>query len=186
MLWNVEESKPRASLKIQVSYEWCRVLYISTCFAPDILSGQCCSSNVCSVSYLSYHSISLHMTLSDVWKPSTFAPPDLRALLPPVVIGVMMWHYRRCDSYRRQLYPGLRRLLETPPLYVVDNFFTALECDALMALAGNYMVVSPVVGAGAGEVSESRTSSSCFLAREDLPTVCSKVCSCCFDVRGTV
>ncbi|CAM9687305.1 unnamed protein product [Ectocarpus fasciculatus] len=37
------------------------------------------------------------------------------------------------------------------------------------------MIVSPVVGAGAGEVSESRTSSSCFLAREDLPTVCHKV-----------
>lgn len=62
-----------------------------------------------------------------------------------------------------------------PSLYVVDDFFSALECDALMALANNYMVVSPVVGAGAGEVSTSRTSSSCFLAREDLPTVCSKV-----------
>ena len=74
-----------------------------------------------------------------------------------------------------QLYPGLRTLWETPPLYVVDDFFTAPECDALMALASNYMIASPVVGAGAGEVSESRTSSSCFLAREDLPTVCSKV-----------
>eukprot|EP00752_Nemacystus_decipiens_P012665 g11219.t1 len=73
------------------------------------------------------------------------------------------------------LYPGLRTLWETPPLYVVDDFFTAPECDALMALASNYMIASPVVGAGAGEVSESRTSSSCFLAREDLPTVCSKV-----------
>eukprot|EP00903_Cladosiphon_okamuranus_P015949 g14732.t1 len=73
------------------------------------------------------------------------------------------------------LYPGLRTLWETPPLYVVDDFFTAPECDALMALASNYMIASPVVGAGAGEVSESRTSSSCFLAREDLPTVCRKV-----------
>lgn len=74
-----------------------------------------------------------------------------------------------------QLYPGLRRILEAPPVYVVDDFFTHAECDALIALAGNYMVVSPVVGKGAGEISESRTSSSCFLAREDLPTVCSKV-----------
>ncbi|CAN0157183.1 unnamed protein product [Ectocarpus sp. 4 AP-2014] len=73
------------------------------------------------------------------------------------------------------LYPGLRNLREMPPLYVVDDFFSGPECDALIALAGNYMIVSPVVGAGAGEVSESRTSSSCFLAREDLPTVCHKV-----------
>lgn len=50
-----------------------------------------------------------------------------------------------------------------------------MECDALMVLADKYMIISPVVGAGAGEISESRTSSSCFLAREDVPTVCSKV-----------
>lgn len=65
--------------------------------------------------------------------------------------------------------------METPPLYVVDDFFSGPECDALMALANNYMIASPVVGAGAGEVNASRTSSSCFLAREDLPTVCTKV-----------
>lgn len=82
--------------------------------------------------------------------------------------------HRRATALH-QLYPGLRALWETPPLYVVDDFFTAPECDALMALASNYMIASPVVGAGAGEVSESRTSSSCFLAREDLPTVCRKV-----------
>lgn len=66
-------------------------------------------------------------------------------------------------------------MLDSPPLYAVDNFFSNEECHALMTLAGDYMVTSPVVGAGAGEISESRTSSSCFLAREDLPTVCSKV-----------
>ena len=65
--------------------------------------------------------------------------------------------------------------MESPPVYVVDDFFSHPECDALMALANNYMIISPVVGAGAGEISESRTSSSCFLAREDLPTVCRKV-----------
>lgn len=58
---------------------------------------------------------------------------------------------------------------------MVDDFFTGPECDALMVLANNYMIASPVVGAGAGEVNASRTSSSCFLAREDLPTVCRKV-----------
>lgn len=85
------------------------------------------------------------------------------------------WNKRTGFLVPEQLYPGLRNLWETPPLYVVDDFFSGPECDALIALAGNYMIVSPVVGAGAGEVSESRTSSSCFLAREDLPTVCHKV-----------
>lgn len=66
-------------------------------------------------------------------------------------------------------------MVENPPLFAVDDFFSGPECDALVVLAGNYMIASPVVGAGAGEVSESRTSSSCFLAREDLPTVCQKV-----------
>ncbi|CAN0073574.1 unnamed protein product [Discosporangium mesarthrocarpum] len=72
-------------------------------------------------------------------------------------------------------YPGLREVLDSPPLFMVDGFLSHEECDALMALANDYMVVSPVVGQGAGEVSTSRTSSSCFLAREDLPSVCSKV-----------
>ncbi|CAM9321988.1 unnamed protein product [Choristocarpus tenellus] len=72
-------------------------------------------------------------------------------------------------------YPGLQKLVDIPPVFIVNDFFTAAECEALMVLAQNYMVVSPVVGQGAGEVSASRTSSSCFLAREDLPSVCSKV-----------
>ena len=39
------------------------------------------------------------------------------------------------------------------------------------------MTPAPVVGAGNGEVSVSRTSSTCYLAREDLPTICTKVCA---------
>ena len=37
------------------------------------------------------------------------------------------------------------------------------------------MTPAPVVGPGNGEVSVSRTSSTCYLAREDLPSVCTKV-----------
>lgn len=36
-------------------------------------------------------------------------------------------------------------------------------------------MVAPVVGKGAGEISHSRTSSTCYLAREDLPLLLNKV-----------
>merc|ERR1712072_1575974 len=43
--------------------------------------------------------------------------------------------------------------------------------------AQGHMTPAPVVGAGNGEVGVSRTSSTCYLAREDLPTICTKVCA---------
>ena len=39
------------------------------------------------------------------------------------------------------------------------------------------MTPAPVVGPGNGEVSVSRTSSTCYLAREDLPSLVSRVCA---------
>jgi len=74
-------------------------------------------------------------------------------------------------------YPGLRAVTTSPPVYTVEDFLTAQECAALIAAARNHMTAAPVVGPGNGEVSVSRTSSTCYLAREDLPTVCTKVCA---------
>jgi prolyl 4-hydroxylase len=72
-------------------------------------------------------------------------------------------------------YPGLRVLNSHPPMFCVDNFLTDYECDFLIAHAQDAFGPAPVVGKGAGEVSPSRTSSTCYLAREDLPDALRKV-----------
>lgn len=86
-----------------------------------------------------------------------------RPLIPPVFNGV------------NPNYPGLRLLNTTPPVYVVENFLTCLECDLLILAANDSWSPAPVVGKGAGEISPSRTSSTCYLAREDLPDYLRKV-----------
>ncbi|CAB9516135.1 Probable prolyl 4-hydroxylase [Seminavis robusta] len=72
-------------------------------------------------------------------------------------------------------YPGLRVLNANPPVFAVDNFLTPLECQFLVAVAADSFGPAPVVGKGAGEVSPSRTSSTCYLSREDLPDLMRKV-----------
>ncbi|CAM9529241.1 unnamed protein product [Chrysoparadoxa australica] len=72
-------------------------------------------------------------------------------------------------------YPGLKMIHASPLFYSVENFLTPQDCEALAAAASQSMGPSPVVGAGAGEVSVSRTSSSCFFPREELPGLVAKV-----------
>ncbi len=72
-------------------------------------------------------------------------------------------------------YPGLQQIHHDPPLFKVENFLTAEECDHLISVANDSFAPAPVVGAGAGVVSQTRTSSTCYLAREDLPALCRKV-----------
>jgi hypothetical protein len=72
-------------------------------------------------------------------------------------------------------YPGVQQLHGHPPVYRVDNFLTYVECDFLIQAAEGNWSPAPVVGRGAGEVSPSRTSSTCYLAREDLPDYMRKV-----------
>ena len=74
-------------------------------------------------------------------------------------------------------YPGLTAVHTDPPVFTVANFLSEAECDDLINSAQGHMTPAPVVGAGNGEVSVSRTSSTCYLAREDLPTICTKVCA---------
>jgi prolyl 4-hydroxylase len=86
-----------------------------------------------------------------------------RPLVPPVYNGV------------NPNYPGLRVLHQNPPLFIIDNFLSPLECEFLIAAGSDSFSPAPVVGKGAGEVSPSRTSSTCYLAREDLPDLMRKV-----------
>jgi len=86
-----------------------------------------------------------------------------RPTVPPVYNGINL------------NYPGVHMLHATPPVYAVENFLTPFECDFLVAAANDSWSPAPVVGKGAGEVSASRTSSTCYLAREDLPDYLRKV-----------
>lgn len=95
--------------------------------------------------------------------PPVLTVQDFPSMVPPVYNGV------------NPNYPGLRLLNSTPPIFCVDNFLTAPECDFLIHSAHDCFGPAPVVGQGAGEVSPSRTSSTCYLAREDLPNLMRKV-----------
>lgn len=68
-------------------------------------------------------------------------------------------------------YPGLSIANSSPSIFVVDNFLSPEKCDLLIQSATPFMIPAPVVGAGNGEVSASRTSTTCFIAREDVPSV---------------
>lgn len=72
-------------------------------------------------------------------------------------------------------YPGLHKIYSDPPIFKVDNFLTPEECSQLIGIASDSFAPAPVVGEGAGVVSETRTSSTCYLAREDLPGLVRKV-----------
>ena len=72
-------------------------------------------------------------------------------------------------------YPNLRVLHQHPPVFAVDDFLTQTECNFLISVAQDSFTAAPVVGKGAGQVSPSRTSTTCYLAREDLPLLLEKV-----------
>mmetsp|Transcript_30808 Transcript_30808/g.50884 ORF Transcript_30808/g.50884 Transcript_30808/m.50884 type:complete len:394 (+) Transcript_30808:28-1209(+) len=93
---------------------------------------------------------------------SQFCVQD-RPLVPPVYNGV------------NPNYPGLRLLNANPPVFAVDQFLNPFECQFLVHSANDCFGPAPVVGRGAGEISASRTSSTCYLAREDLPDYLRKV-----------
>lgn len=72
-------------------------------------------------------------------------------------------------------YPGLRVLSSDPPVFAIDDFLSPAECDFLINAASDALQTAPVVGRGAGEVTVARTSSTCFLARQDLPEYMDKI-----------
>jgi prolyl 4-hydroxylase len=72
-------------------------------------------------------------------------------------------------------YPGLRVLNSAPPIFCVDHFLSPEECHFLIESASDAFTPAPVVGKGHGEISNVRTSSTCYLAREDVPDLMRKV-----------
>mmetsp|Transcript_11798 Transcript_11798/g.15405 ORF Transcript_11798/g.15405 Transcript_11798/m.15405 type:complete len:265 (+) Transcript_11798:234-1028(+) len=74
-------------------------------------------------------------------------------------------------------YPNLLILNQFPPVLGIENFLSGAECDRLIYESDSAMSPSPVVGAGNGEISAQRTSSTCYFAREDLPSIICKVCA---------
>lgn len=90
-----------------------------------------------------------------------------RPLVPPIYNGI------------NPNYPKAQMLHAHPPIFCVHEFLTPAECDFLIEAASDAFGPAPVVGKGQGEVSPSRTSSTCYLAREDLPEV-----SCFFEDTG--
>lgn len=86
-----------------------------------------------------------------------------RPLVPPIYNGI------------NPNYPGVQLLHAHPPIFVVHNFLSHAECEFLIRAAHDAFGPAPVVGRGSGEVSPSRTSSTCYLAREDLPEYMRKI-----------
>lgn len=86
-----------------------------------------------------------------------------RPLVPPIYNGI------------NPNYPGAQLLHAHPPIYCVHNFLSPAECNFLIHAASDAFGPAPVVGRGSGEVSPSRTSSTCYLAREDLPEYMRKI-----------
>jgi prolyl 4-hydroxylase len=89
-------------------------------------------------------------------------------------------------------YPGLvcvtpRGNPSIPEVWAIPDFLTHSECDQLINASSDCLVPSPVVGSvmvSSGEVvreeaksvvASSRTSVSCYLHRDDVPTILSKV-----------
>jgi prolyl 4-hydroxylase len=89
-------------------------------------------------------------------------------------------------------YPGLVCLTprgnpSIPEVWAIPDFLTHSECDQLINASSDCLVPSPVVGSvmvSSGEVvreeaksvvASSRTSVSCYLHRDDVPTILSKV-----------
>ena len=95
--------------------------------------------------------------------PAVFFTVQDRPTQPPIYNGI------------NPSYPGLRIINTQPPIFCVDHFLSELECHFLIAHASDSFGPAPVVGKGAGEVSPSRTSSTCYLAREDVPDVLRKI-----------
>jgi prolyl 4-hydroxylase len=90
-------------------------------------------------------------------------PAAVNPVVTPVFNGV------------NQNYPGLRQIYYDPPIYIVDNFLNENETQFLIDAASDSFTPAPVVGVGAGVISETRTSSTCYLTREDLPELSRKV-----------
>ncbi len=66
-------------------------------------------------------------------------------------------------------YPGLRRVYESPPVYVVDNFLSDTECERLQVTATPLLQRSKTHSIVGSEATRGRTSLTCHLAKRAEP-----------------
>jgi hypothetical protein len=105
--------------------------------------------------------------------------PQQRPIFPtiaPLVTLPLTIPHRPVYNGVNPNYPGLRVVNRNPPMFAVDQFLTPTECQFLIHNAHDSFGPAPVVGKGSGEISQARTSSTCYLAREDLPNLMRKIC----------
>ena len=62
-------------------------------------------------------------------------------------------------------YPGLRRVHESPPIYVVDDFLSAAECEQWRVASAGALTRSTLTLGVDAATSEARTSSSAVLPK---------------------
>lgn len=62
-------------------------------------------------------------------------------------------------------YPGLVKVHECPPIFVVTDFLTSTECDQLIATAGPLLQRSKTHAVAGSEATKGRTSLTCHLAK---------------------
>jgi len=70
-------------------------------------------------------------------------------------------------------YPNLREMSTDPPIYTISNFLTAQQCEALKTQVAPHMIPATVVDTE--KISNSRTSTTCYISREDVPTIIGNV-----------
>ncbi len=66
-------------------------------------------------------------------------------------------------------YPGLRKVNEYPPIYVIDNFLTPEECDSLIEMSKDKLQISEVVNENETSVSNLRKSNSAYFPYDQVP-----------------
>jgi len=66
-------------------------------------------------------------------------------------------------------YPGLKKVLRSPPIYVCENFLTDEECDAFIRVAGPLLQRSKTHAIAGSEATKGRTSLTCHLAKKTYP-----------------
>lgn len=66
-------------------------------------------------------------------------------------------------------YPGLRKVHEKPPVFLVDDFLTSDECDHLVKSAGPLLQRSKTHAIAGSEATKGRTSLTCHLAKKTQP-----------------
>jgi hypothetical protein len=101
------------------------------------------------------------LTVQD--RNATIFPPPT-----PVYQGINLNYVTTTGKRPRQVHAN-------PPVYLVEDFLSLFECQFLVNSAEGSWTPAPVVGKGTGEISPSRTSTTCYLAREDLPDYLRKV-----------